>query len=247
MQEPHTIALYLLTDSLDSLDLRATEAAMAADDFEVALSRGNDSHVLEVHWQPDPVVHPEYQGGGILATPPAERHTLRFDAGEAARQIRRDIAALQTQEGQAVPEALKADGPVHLMELETADAPRHRVAMLYALLTGLAATTTHPGKVLVYDPSSALCLASADVREAMDWRFILEQLGNPLDMGTSERVEDPDFALSNESIDAPAPVPASSAPQHGASPGAQHSSHSWAWVLAGLAVAGLIAWSWLGD
>jgi hypothetical protein len=244
MQEPHTIALYLLTDSLDSLDLRATEAAMAADDFEVALSRGEGSGVLDVRWQPDPVVHPEYQADGILATPPAERHTLRFDAGGPARQIRRDIAALLEEEGQPVPEALKADGLVHLMELETAGAPKHRIAMLFALFTELAATATHSGKVWVYDPGSAICLGPADVHEVMDWRDLLEQLDNPLDIGSSEPVEDPDFAPSSAPAQGDASTPERPV-QHSPSPGAQHPNHTWAWLLAGLVVAGLIAWSWL--
>lgn len=248
MQESNTIALYLFTDSLDSLDLRATEAAMAAADFEVTLSR-SDSSVLEVAWQPDPIVHPEYQAGGILATPPIERHTLRFDAGDLARQIRRDVAALLGQEDQAVPEALKANGLVHLMELETSNAPRHRLAMLYALLAELAATAAHPRQVLIYDPGSALYLGPANVHEVMDWRDFLEQLDSPLYTGETGQIEDPDFSLSNESAHEQAPVPSppasASGSAHSAAPGAQHPSHTGAWLLAGLAALGLIAWSWL--
>jgi hypothetical protein len=247
MQESRTIAFYLVTDSLSSFDLRAAEAAMADADFEVTLHCDDGSNALKVAWQPDPILHPEFQAGGILGRPPMERRTLRFDAGEPARQVRSDIAALLRQDEQAVPAALTADGPVHLMELKPASAPRHEVAMLYALLVDLVATTRSTGTTLIYDPGSALYLKPENVRELMSWRDFLTQLDNPLDTGTSDGIEDPDFAPSGESDHGQAPASAPSWNRHSAAPGTQQASHTWAWLLGGLAAAGLIAWTWLGD
>jgi hypothetical protein len=243
MQESGTIYLYLFAETLDNFDLRAAEAAMETSDFEVKLSQNRERNGLEVYWQPDPIVHPEYQAGGVLARPPVETQILRFDAGDAARKIRQDVSALLAQDGQQVPPALKPEGLVHLMELDAATISRHKVAMLYALVVELAATAIQTDDVAIYDPGSAICLTPAVAREALDWRSLLEQLDNPLPIQSSGLVEDPDFAPPNETIHATQARP--SPRQEGSPPPGQQGPNWSGWLLAGIAGAGLISWYWL--
>lgn len=243
MQEPRTICLYLFAETLDSFDLRAAEAAMDTSDFAVKLSQNSEHNGLEVHWQPDPIVHPEYQAGGVLARPPAETHILRFDAGDAARKIRQDVSALLVQDGQLVPPALKPVGLVHLMELDVATSPRHKMAMLYALVVELAATAIQTDDVAIYDPGSAICLTPAIAREALDWRSLLEQLDNPLLIQSTGLVEDPDFAPSTGAIHETQMRP--SPRQEGTLPPGQQGPNWSGWLLAGIAGVGLISWYWL--
>lgn len=243
MQEPRTICLYLFAETLDSFDLRAAEAAMDTSDFAVKLSQNSERNGLEVHWQPDPIVHPEYQAGGVLARPPAETHILRFDAGDAARKIRQDVSALLVQDDQLVPPALKPVGLVHLMELDVATSPRHKMAMLYALVVELAATAIQTDDVAIYDPGSAICLTPAIAREALDWRSLLEQLDNPLPIQSTGLVEDPDFAPPTGAIHETKMRP--SPRQEGNLPPGQQGPNWSGWLLAGIAGVGLISWYWL--
>ena len=243
MQEPTTISLYLFAETLDSFDLRAAEAAMETSDFEVKLSQNNERNGLEVHWQPDPIVHSEYQASGVLARPPAETHVLRFDAGDAARKIRQDVSALLAQDGQLLPPALTPEGLVHLMELAVATIPRHKMAMLYALVVELAATAVQTDDVAIYDPGSAICLTPAVAREALDWRSLLEQLDNPLPIQSTGLVEDPDFAPPNEAIQGTQVRPS---PRQEGNPSPGQQGPNWSgWLLAAIAGAGLISWYWL--
>lgn len=243
MQEPRTICLYLFAETLDSFDLRAAKAAMEASDFEVKLSQNRERNELEVHWQPDPIVHPEYQAGGFLARPPAETQILRFDTGDTARKIRQDVSALLAQDGQQVPPALEPKGLVHLMELDVATIPRHKMAMLYALVVELAATAIQTDDVAIYDPGSAICLTPAVARELLDWRSLLEQLDNPLPIQSTGLVEDPDFASPTEATHGTQAHP--SPRQEGSPPPGQQGPNWSGWLLAGVAGVGLISWYWL--
>lgn len=243
MQEPRTICLYLFAETLDCFDLRAAEAAMETSDFEVKLSQNSERNGLEVHWQPDPIVHPEYQAGGVLARPPVETQIMRFDAGDTARKIRQDVSALLAQDGQQVPPALKPEGLVHLMELDVSTIPRHKMAMLYALVVELAATAIQTDDVAIYDPGSAICLTPAVARELLDWRSLLEQLDNPLPILSTGLVEDPDFATSTGAIHDTQMRPSSR--QEGIAPPGQQDPSWSGWLLAGVAGVGLISWYWL--
>ncbi|OOG43941.1 hypothetical protein B0B52_08520 [Polaromonas sp. A23] len=216
---------------------------METSDFEVKLSQNSERNGLEVHWQPDPIVHPEYQAGGVLARPPGETHILRFDAGDAARKIRQDVSALLAQDDQLVPPALKPEGLVHLMELDVATIPRHRTAMLYALVVELAATAIQTGDVAIYEPGSAICLTPAVARELLDWRSLLEQLDNPLPIQSTGLVEDPDFAPPTEATHGTQARP--SPRQEGSRPPGQQGPNWSGWLLAGVAGVGLISWYWL--
>lgn len=237
------MANYLLVRTLDALDLHAAEAAMAENDFEVRLERSDSPPALKVIWQPDPVVHPQHPSGGILDTPPVEVHELRFDAGETAARIRRDIANLLAEEGQHAPHVLMREGLVHLQEIEGAESRKHTTAMLYALLCELAATAAAPDDVVIFDPENTICIDPSGVRELMNWRDMLYLLEHPLFLEEPAR-EAPQSGAEPAEEGARNGYPDRSSTTR-LSPGQQPSSTSWVWLAACIAALAGAAWYWV--
>ncbi|MES2415003.1 MAG: hypothetical protein V4614_14450 [Pseudomonadota bacterium] len=268
---PAPLSHYLMIRSAGSLDLPAAEAAMAEVDFEVLIAWGEEPLTLDVIWQPHPVLHPEYQRGGMLDLPPVESCTLQFQDGEVSAHLRRDIAEVMLNEERAIPEALAGQGLVHLSEIDTANTPRHMVAMRYALLAELTATAAKPDDVVIYDTGTA-CITPTDVREWMNWREMLYLLDDPFPFSPDLGVEDPDFQPATDTaaraevpvftpapasaptparvsvppVLTPVPVPAPGNTTSLQSPGQQSSTPSWVWAGLAMAVAAVVAYLLFG-